>query len=87
MSVNGTITEEMGKALLEGMKKEEDFFRRHGIPHEVNRSAQATDAHRAWVKAVEHEYRTTPAVDGRVMLDTPIARKAFIVGFNRGKPQ
>ena len=82
------ITPEMERALLEAARRENEFWDRHGLPQEkeTRLTGQASDAHRSWVQAVEKEYDSTKS-DSRAMLDTPIARKAFILGFNYGRKQ
>lgn len=81
MALNlGPITPEMMKSLEEAKARECEFWERHGVSDEGHRTGQATPAHRAWVKAVEHEYRLM-GKEVRVHLDTPIARKAFILGY------
>ncbi len=81
MALNlGQITPEMMKSLEEAKVRECEFWARHGVSDEGHVTGQATPAHRAWVKAVEHEYKLM-GKEVRVHLDTPIARKAFIIGY------
>lgn len=72
--------------LLESMKREQEFWDRHDISSEGDKSGKASPAHRAWVKAVELEYELMGR-DSRVHLDTPLARKAFILGYRISPPR
>ena len=76
------ITPEMMTALEESHKREREFFERHGQAKffDEDRGPMATPARAAWVKAVELEYNKM-GKDVRVHLDTPLARKAFCLGF------
>jgi len=80
------ITPEMIKTLEEAKSREDAFFLRHGIESESDsdKTGIASVARRAWVKAVELEYKTMGR-DVRVHLDTPLARKAFILGFRQAQ--
>lgn len=84
MNPSPLITEEMLKALDEAKEREDDFFARHGIDNQGrDPDALYQLAHKAWVKTVETEYKLM-GKEVRVHLDTPIARKAFILGFFEG---
>lgn len=80
------ITPEMERALVQAMADQTAFWKRHGIESEddTRTTGIATPAHRAWVSAVEREYGLM-GKEKRVHLDTPIARKAFILGFRMAK--
>lgn len=80
------ITPEMSAPLQDAIIREIEFWARHGIEHEADTrtSVNSSEAYGAWVAAVELEYKSKEG-PGRVHLDTPIARKAFILGYNRGK--
>jgi hypothetical protein len=80
----GTITPEMMKALADAKNREQKFWDRHGISGEGTIGV-VSEAHRAWVKAVEHEYNLM-GKESRVYLDMPIARRAFILGYRKSKP-
>jgi len=73
----------MEQTLLEAVKREDEFFDRHQCSNEkeARLTGQASPAHQAWVRAVEREY-ILMGKEVRVHLDTPIARKVFILGFN-----
>lgn len=76
------ITPEMEKVMIEAIERQKAFFNRHDISDEdaTRTTGIATPAHRAWVKAVEREYGLM-GKEVRVHLDTPLARKAFILGY------
>lgn len=78
------ITDEMMKTLKESKDREDAFFKRHGVDNSHGPTGQANEAHRAWVKAVELEYKLMDK-DSRVHLDMPISRKAFILGYAASK--
>lgn len=79
------ITPEMAKSLEEARLREQEFWQRHGIGDEGQiDTGFASEAHRAWVGAVEHEYKLM-GKDTRVHLDMPISRKAFILGFRMAR--
>ena len=69
----------MEEALAEAKEREDEFWARHDISDE-GAPDKVTDAYKAWVAAVELEYDTM-GKSVRVHLDTPIARKAFILGY------
>lgn len=68
------------KAIEEGKEREDEYFKRHGIDNSHGPNGEANPAHKAWVKAVEHEYGLM-GKESRVHLDMPISRKAFITGY------
>lgn len=83
MALNlGEITPEMMKQLDESKKREDEFFDRHGIDNSDCPRGHANPAHRAWVKFVEREYKLTGSSSA---YNSPMARKAFIVGFHAYK--
>jgi hypothetical protein len=81
--IDELITPELMRALAESKKREEEFWTRHGISDE-GAIGVVSKAHRAWVLSVEKEYKLM-GKDCRVHLDTPIARKAFILGYRMAK--
>jgi len=86
MALNlGPITPEMMKTLEEATVREEAFFMRHGLECEAEckKTGFTSEAHRSWVKSVEHEYKLM-GKESRVHLDTPLARKAYVLGYKRG---
>jgi hypothetical protein len=82
---NPMITKAMLQAMDEGKKREDEFFSRHNIEHEQMHNSERSKAYKAWRSAVDHEYACFPPENGRVHLDTPLARKAFILGFNKAQ--
>jgi hypothetical protein len=88
MEFRNSIPEHLVKTLIEATEREFAFWDRHDISSEkdTSKTGQATPAHRAWVQAVGLEYGLMPPEShGRCHLDTPIARKAFILGFRMGQ--
>lgn len=79
------LTPEIEKALLEAKAREDAFFKRHEVDNSHGPEGQANEAHRAWVSAVDIEYKLM-GEDVRVHLDTPLARKAFILGYSAKRP-
>ena len=80
----GEITPQMLADIDELKKREDEFFKRHGFDYQTSESGMASEPHRQWVKVVEHEYNLV-GKEKRVMCDSPMARKMFVLGYLKAK--
>lgn len=71
------------KTLDEAKAREVEFFKRYGFSHEEanSKQGQASEAHMAWVKVCENEYKKVADSPSRLSCDSPMARKMFVLGY------
>jgi hypothetical protein len=76
----------LDESAARAQQREDEFYKRHHLLDE-GKPGFESEAHIAWARAAENEYRLTKFGGGRVLLFTPLAKLAFLLGYRIGQKE